>query len=80
MWVYLIQSNLYPAQRYIGHTINLQKRLEAHEFGNCPATAPYRPWQLVVAIVFNGELKAVNFEKYLKSGSGRAFANTRLWS
>ena len=25
------------------------------------------------------EAKAINFEQYLKSGSGRAFANKRLW-
>jgi len=33
-----------------------------------------RPWQLVAAIEFANEQSALAFEKYLKSGSGRAFA------
>jgi predicted GIY-YIG superfamily endonuclease len=34
----------------------------------------YGPWKLVVQIGFDDKAKAVAFEKYLKSGSGRAFA------
>ena len=34
----------------------------------------HRPWSLVVSIEFQTEREAVRFEKYLKSGSGRAFA------
>ena len=80
MWVYLIQSEEYPAQRYIGQTSNVEKRISQHDSGDHPATAPYRPWRLVVAIAFNDDQRAIAFEKYLKSGSGRAFANKRLWS
>jgi hypothetical protein len=31
-------------------------------------------WELVTTIEFTTEASAVAFEKYLKSGSGRAFA------
>jgi hypothetical protein len=32
-----------------------------------------------VAIKFEDDQKALAFEKYLKSGSGRAFANRHFW-
>jgi predicted GIY-YIG superfamily endonuclease len=79
MWVYLLQSQLYPAQRYIGQTVDLYRRLEAHNAGECTSSSPYRPWRIIVAILFEADRRAIEFEKYLKSGSGRAFANSRLW-
>jgi putative endonuclease len=33
----------------------------------------------VTYVAFDDELRAREFEYYLKSGSGRAFANKRLW-
>jgi len=45
--------------------------------GTTPAaaiTAKHRPWELVVAVEFANEDRALAFERYLKSGSGRAFA------
>jgi len=41
-------------------------------------TSKYRPWQLKTYVAFSNEERAVAFEKYLKSGSGRAFAKKRL--
>jgi hypothetical protein len=49
-------------------------RLRAHNAGQNPSTASHRPWELVVSLEFQNEAVAVRFEKYLKSGSGRAFA------
>ena len=37
-------------------------------------TVSHRPWAIVVSLEFPTEAEAVRFEKYLKSGSGRAFA------
>jgi hypothetical protein len=34
---------------------------------------------LGVHVAFSTHLKAAEFERYLKSGSGHAFANKRLW-
>jgi len=59
-------------QRYIGLTSDLKKRLSAH-------IAKYCPWTLVGYLAFMDNSKAASFEKYLKSGSGRAFAEKRLW-
>jgi hypothetical protein len=37
-------------------------------------TATNRPWSIVVSLEFRAESTARRFERYLKSGSGRAFA------
>ena len=77
--VYMLRSHNFPKETYIGFTTNLKSRLAAHNSGASKHTAKYRPWDLVCAIAFEAERKAREFEHYLKSGSGRAFANRRLW-
>ena len=49
-------------------------RLEWHNNGPYGHTLSHRPWSVVVSLEFPTEKQAVRFEKYLKSGSGRAFA------
>jgi putative endonuclease len=78
-YVYLLQSIPFPEERYIGLTSNLKNRLNAHNGGQSPHTAKFKPWTLVTYVAFSDESQAVEFERYLKSGSGRAFANKRLW-
>jgi predicted GIY-YIG superfamily endonuclease len=77
-YVYLLESISDPAQSYVGLTDDLQDRLKKHNSGGSPHTSKYRPWQLVSYFAFAREEAAVNFERYLKTGSGRAFANKRL--
>ena len=79
-YVYLLQSISHPEQRYVGLTSDFEKRIAAHNAGQSAHTAKYRPWKPVTFHAFIDEAKAADFEKYLKSGSGRAFANNRLWS
>jgi predicted GIY-YIG superfamily endonuclease len=79
-YVYLIRSRAYPDQTYIGMTTNIKNRLAAHNAGQSPHTAKFRPWKLVTFIGFSEKAQAVAFEKYLKTGSGRAFSEKRLWS
>ena len=73
-FVYLLRSLDRADCPYVGVTSNVQARLAAHNAGRSPHTAKHRPWHLVVAVEFATETQAVQFEKYLKSGSGRAFA------
>lgn len=73
-YVYILQSTSYPEQSYIGLSDDLKSRLAAHNAGGCPHTNKYRPWQIETAISFRSREKAAAFERYLKSGSGRAFA------
>jgi predicted GIY-YIG superfamily endonuclease len=72
--VYVLRSLSEPKRPYIGLTHDVDARLAAHNAGRCAHTAPYRPWGLVAAIIFADEPTAIRFERYLKSGSGRAFA------
>ena len=78
-YVYLIKSISHPKQKYIGIASDLKDRMKAHNEGRSPHTSKYKPWKLVTYLAFSEELKAVEFEQYLKSGSGHAFAKKRLW-
>ncbi len=78
-YIYLIQSISHLDQRYVGITSNIKKRLQAHNEGRSPHTLKHKPWKIVTYIAFSDDVKAYEFEKYLKSGSGRAFAKKRLW-
>ncbi|MEJ1969541.1 MAG: GIY-YIG nuclease family protein [Rhizomicrobium sp.] len=77
-YVYILSSISEPERFYVGLTDNLPKRLSAHNQGAVSHTAKYRPWKLKTYIGFSDPNGAVSFEKYLKSGSGRAFAKKRL--
>lgn len=76
--VYIIRSDVDPSRYYVGITNDLRTRLEWHNHGPCGHTLSHRPWLVVVSLEFPTEKEAVRFEKYLKSGSGRAFANATL--
>ena len=78
-YVYLIQSKSYPKQRYTGFTTDLKKRFADHNAGNSIHTAKYKPWTLISYHAFADKRKAQEFEYYLKTGSGQAFANKRFW-
>ena len=70
-----LSRNADPSPRfYVGLTSDASRRLDDHNAGRCPHTARHRPWQLHVVTEFPDEPRAVRFEHYLKSGSGRAFA------
>ena len=75
-YVYLLESVNHPNERYIGLTDDLdlgseRTMLVAH------LTSKFRPWRLVTYVAFSNEQKAIEFKRYLKSASGRAFANKR---
>ncbi len=78
-YVYLIQSESAPDQRYTGFTADLKKRLADHNAGQSVHTAKYIPWGLVSYHAFADKRRAQEFEHYLKTGSGQAFANKRFW-
>ncbi len=64
---------------YVGSTSDPVARLEAHNAGRSPHTSKFTPWEQVMAIEFSDTRKANTFERYLKPGSGRAFANRHFW-
>ena len=78
-YVYLIESTQAPHRRYVGYLNNLRQRVTDHNSGKNVSTAPNRPWRLRTYLSFSTKAQALAFESYLKSGSGHAFANKRLW-
>lgn len=73
-FVYILRSDSDPLRHYVGRTANVDERLEWHNAGPDGYTLQHRPWSIVVAMEFPDERAAARFERYLKSGSGRAFA------
>ncbi len=77
-YVYIIQSLKDSNRFYTGFSEDLDSRLSAHNQSKDPHTAKYKPWKIKTAIAFTDRDKALDFELYLKSPSGRAFAKKRL--
>jgi predicted GIY-YIG superfamily endonuclease len=77
-YVYLLRSVEHPEEVYSGLTDDLRKRLKVHNAGGSPHTSKFKPWKLVTYLAVSDEARAIAFERYLKTGSGRAFAAKRL--
>jgi len=73
-YVYILESIQFPDKTYIGFTSNLKQRLAKHNEGGSIYTSKFKPWKIKNAFAFTDKDKALAFEKYLKSHSGRAFA------
>lgn len=73
-YVYLLRSIEQVDRLDVGMTEHLEERLAAHNSGSCTHTSRFAPWRIETAIAFRHKAKAIAFERYLKSHSGRAFA------
>jgi putative endonuclease len=78
-YVYLLKSIPFPDETYVGMTSDLKTRLHAHNAGESIHTSKYHPWVLIAYVAFTDEHRDIELERYLKSGSGRVFANKHLW-
>lgn len=74
--VYVLKNCDNPPRCYTGVTSNLGARIEAHNAGRCVHTAH----RVVVDVIvkFADQLRALELEEYLKSGSGVEFARRHL--
>jgi len=77
-FAYILQSIKYTDRYYYGSTKDIHKRLEQHNKGESYHTSKYCPWKLIFYAVFETKKLAKDFEKYLKTASGRAFIRKRL--
>jgi putative endonuclease len=77
-YTYVIVSAEHPDRYYIGFMENLEDRLNRHNAGAVPSTAPYRPWRYRMFMGFADRQRALDSERYLKTHSGRAFLAKRL--
>ncbi|HUU28396.1 MAG TPA: GIY-YIG nuclease family protein [archaeon] len=73
-YVYILVSESEEARHYTGLTDNLEIRIKAHNTAQVPHTSKFRPWRIETAIAFRTRVKAAEFERYLKTHSGRAFS------
>ena len=76
--VYILASKQYPDRIYIGLTENISQRVDEHNSGKSSYGRKYGPWELRTYITFDKRKNAVDFEKYMKSGSGFAFLKKHL--
>ena len=73
-FVYVLRSDVDPNRHYVGLTSDVERRLHWHNTAPSGVTVHNRPWSLVVSLEFADAAIAARFERYLKTGSGRAFA------
>ncbi|MDQ2948876.1 MAG: GIY-YIG nuclease family protein [Acidobacteriota bacterium] len=77
-YVYILQSEIDSDHFYVGRTRDLRDRLRRHNAGEVPYTSKWKPWRIKTYIGLTDAKRAIEFERYLKSASGRAFAKKRL--
>lgn len=77
-YVYILRSVPRPEKTYTGLTNNLKLRLQQHNAGQTSYTRRFKPWQIAFYAAFPARQPAELFETYLKSGSGRLFAERHL--
>lgn len=77
VFVYILESED-GKHWYVGITDNPDRRLKEHNDQKGIHTKKYSPWRLKTLISFNDSQRAENFERYLKSHSGRAFTKKHL--
>jgi len=76
-YVYILQSTK-DTSHYVGVSANLRKRLLQHNSGESKYSKTKRPLVLIWYCAFKNKARALAFEKYLKHGSGHAFARKHL--
>ncbi len=64
---------------YIGCTQDIEERLDRHNSCHVPATKNRLPIKLFSYFAFENKYIAFDFEKYLKSGSGRAWLKKHIF-
>ena len=75
-YVYILKDE--SGKLYVGYSSNLRKRLRYHHYGMVQTTKGYSDSRLVWYCGFIDKKKALDFERYLKVGSGHAFARKRF--
>ena len=73
-YVYILRDVATGKRHYTGVTHDLQERLAMHNAGHVPHTSKFAPWYIETAIAFRDKEKAFAYERYLKTGAGRAYA------
>lgn len=75
-YVYVLQLN--NNTFYTGFSSDLVKRVKEHQARKVTRTKNLLPLELVFYAAFKTKLRALQFEKYLKTNSGFAFRSKHL--
>ena len=76
-YTYVLQSGV-DKELYVGWTVDLRSRLSKHNKGLVNSTVERRPLELVYYEACKDKKKAIDREKYFKSGFGRRFLKSRI--
>ena len=77
-FVYILESLKTKGKLYVGMTNDIQRRLSEHNAGTQTYTKQHAPWEMRSYTYMENSDKAREYEKYLKSASGRAFMSKHL--
>lgn len=75
-YVYLLQDA--DKKLYVGYSADLKQRIKDHTYGKVSTTKSYEQADLIWYCAFSEKKRALDFERYLKKGSGHAFARKHL--
>lgn len=72
-YVYIIESLSISKIRYVGYSLDVEKRLNAHNSGESLHTSKNKPWKLILSIGFESRETAQDFERYFKDFHWKSF-------
>jgi len=78
MWYVYILRSVMDKNLYVGSTSDIARRLTEHNSGKVDSTRNRRPFSLEAYFAVKYKSRAIELERYLKSGSGRAFLQKRI--
>ncbi|HRH25112.1 MAG TPA: GIY-YIG nuclease family protein [Candidatus Paceibacterota bacterium] len=76
-YVYILKSEK-DSSYYKGVTENLKKRVYDHNHGSNKYSSSKAPFKIIWYCAFEQKQKALDFEKYIKHGSGFAFVKKHI--
>jgi len=78
MWyVYILKSQI-DHNLYVGSTSNIKRRIFEHNSGEVDSTKARIPFVLEAYIAVKNKDKAIEVERYFKTGSGKATLLKRI--
>ena len=78
MWFVYVLKNLKDGDLYIGSTNDIRRRLAEHNSGEVDSTKYRTPFTLEAYVAVKDKPKAIDLEKYFKTGSGKAVLQKRI--
>ena len=78
MWFVYVLKSLKDDELYIGSTNSIHRRLAEHNAGKVESTRTRIPLTVEAYVAVKDQTRAIELEKYLKTGSGKAMLRKRI--